>query len=75
MRAVRAVIENGRVVPVEPLDVTGRRDAIVILLDRNPWDAILDDPRPRPALEKAAEEAHQEYVHGRTMPLDPDTMS
>ncbi len=75
MKAVKAVIENGKVVPEEPLELTRRRDAIVIVFDPGPWDAILHDPRPCPALAKAAEEAHQEYLQGRTTPLDPHMMS
>jgi hypothetical protein len=74
MKAIKAVIDNGQIVPEEPLDVSGRHDAIVVVLDVDPWDAILQDPRPRPELVKAGEEALQEYLQGKTTPLDPDTM-
>jgi hypothetical protein len=75
MKAIKAVIDNGQVVPEEPFDVIGRHDAIVIVLDVDPWDAILKDPRPRPELDKLAEEAHLEYLQGKTTPIDPDKMS
>lgn len=75
MKAIKAVIDNGQIMPEEPLDMGGRHDAIVVVLDVDPWDAILQDPRPRPELVKAGEEALQDYLQGKTTPLDPDTMS
>ena len=74
MKALKAVIDEGQIVLDEPLDITGRHDAIVVVLDVDPWDAILQDPRPRPELDRLAEEAHQEYLQGKTTPIDPDTM-
>jgi hypothetical protein len=74
MKAIRAVIDNGRIVTEEPLDATGRHDAIVVVLDVDPWQAIIDDPRPRPALDQLAEEAHRDYLQGKTTPIDPDLM-
>jgi hypothetical protein len=74
VRAIKAVIDNGQIVPEEPLDATGRHDAIVIVLDVDPWHAILSDPRSRPELDKLAEEAHQDYLQGKTTPIDPDAM-
>ena len=75
MKAIKAVIDNGQITPEEPFDMGGRHDAIVVVLDVDPWDAILQDPRPRPELVKAGEEALQDYLQGRTTPLDPDKMS
>ena len=74
MKAIKAVIDNGQITPEEPFDANGRHDAIVVVLDVDPWDAILQDPRPRPELDRLAEEAHQEYLQGKTTPIDPDTM-
>ena len=68
------MIENGKIFPDETLDMEGRHDAIVVVLDADPWDAILSDPRPRAQLDALAEEAHQEYLLGKTTPLDPDAM-
>jgi hypothetical protein len=74
MKAIRAVVENGQIVPEEPLDVSGRHDAIIVVLDVDPWEAILQDRRPRPELVKARQQAEADYREGRTTPLDPDTM-
>lgn len=74
MKALKAVIDEGQIVLDEPLDITGRHDAIVVVLDVDPWDAILQDPRPRPELVKARQEAERDFLEGRTTPLDPDTM-
>ena len=74
MKAIKAVIDNGQITPEEPFDAIGRYDAIVVVLNVDPWDAILQDPRPRPELDRLAEEAHQEYLQGKTTPIDPDTM-
>jgi len=74
MRAVRATLENGKVILHEPFDDKGRFDAIVVVLERDPWDAIINDPRPRPTLITAGEEAHRKFLEGKTTPLDPDNM-
>ena len=74
MKAIRVVIDNGRIVPDEPLDISGRCEAILVLSDPDPWDAIINDPRPRPELAKASREALEEYLQGRTTVLDPDNM-
>lgn len=73
MKAIKVFVDNGQIVPEEPLDA-GRHDAILVMLDPDPWDELLDDPRPRPELTKAAQEALEDYLGGRTTPLDPDTM-
>ena len=71
MKAVKAVIDNGQIVPEEPLELTGRYDAIVVVLDVDPWDAILNDPRPRPELVKARQEAEAEYSPRQNHPSRP----
>lgn len=75
MKAIKAVIEDGSVILAEPLDIKGRFDAILVVLDPDPWDALIHDPRPRPELVEAREEAHREFLEGKTTPLDPDKMS
>jgi hypothetical protein len=74
MQAIKAVVENGNVVLTEPLAVEGRFEAIVIVLDPDPWDALIHDPRPRPELLKASREALEEYLQGETTPIDPVAM-
>ncbi len=74
MQAVKATVEDGRVVLDEPLPLEGRYEAIVIVLDPDPWRAVVNDPRPRPELAKASREALEGHLAGRTTSLDPDSM-
>jgi hypothetical protein len=74
MKAIRVVVDNGHVVVEEPLDATGRHDAILVMLDPDPWDELLEDPRPRPELTKAGRDALEEHLCGKTTPLDPDRL-
>jgi len=74
MKAIKAVIDNGQISFEEPLNVTGRHDAIVVVLDVDPWEAIVQDASPRPELTKARREAEEDFLQGRTTVLDPDAM-
>lgn len=74
MKAIKVMVDNGRIEPDEPLDISGRYEAILVLPDADPWEAIIHDPRPRPELAKASQEAMDDYLHGRTTELDPDNM-
>ena len=74
MKAVKAVIEDGNVILDEPLHVKGRFDAILVVLDPDPWEGLIHDLRPRPELVRARQEAHREFVEGKITPLDPDKM-
>ncbi len=74
MQALKAVIENGNVTLDEPLESKGRFEAVLVILDVDPWDALIHDPRPRPGLVKAGQEAIKEFEEGKTTPLDPDKM-
>ncbi len=74
MKAIKVLINDGQIVPEEPLG-SGRHEAILVMLDPDPWEQIINDPRPRPALDRAAEEAMEDYHAGRTTPLDPEKMS
>jgi len=75
MHAVKAIVEDGSVTLQEPLNIEGRVEAILVILDPEPWDAIDRDARPRPALAKASRQALDEFLHGQTAPLDPDAMT
>lgn len=75
MHAIRAVIQDGNITLEEPLDFKGRAEAIVVVLDPDPWQAIIEDPRPRPALAKAGQEALEAFLAGQATPLDPETMT
>lgn len=75
MRAIKATIEDGNITLDEPMPIKGRAEAIVVVLDPDPWDALIHDPRPRPALTRASQEALDEFLAGQTTPLDPETMT
>ena len=75
MQAIKATVQDGVVILDEKVDLKGRFDAVVVLLDIDPWTSILQDPRPRPELVKAGQKAMQEYAEGKTTILDPDSMS
>ena len=76
MRAIPAVYENGSVTLLEPVTTKGRLDAVVVLADvePDPWDELLDDPAPRPALSRMADEVQAELRDGRTEPLNVDDL-
>ena len=63
MKAIKAVINHGQIVPEEPFDVNGSYDAIVVVLDVDPGRHPTD-PRPRPELDRLAGR-HQEYLQGK----------
>jgi hypothetical protein len=75
VKAVKAIVEDGSVTLQEPLNIKGPVDAIVVVLDAEPWDALIQDPRPRPGLTEAGRESLEDYLHGRTTPLDPEAMA
>lgn len=75
MKAIKAVIDHGRIMPESPLDLSGRHDAIVVVLDADPWEDALQDPRVRSELIRARQQAEADYFAEKTTPLDPDAMS
>lgn len=74
MKAIKVVVRNGDVIPAEPIDRAGEFDAILVLPDADPWDALANDSRPRADLNKARQEAMAEFETGHTEPVDPDKM-
>ena len=72
MKAIRAVVRNGSVVLEAPFRKRGEFEAVVVVLDPDPWDSIVKDRRPRPNLTKARKEALAAFEAGKTVPLDPD---
>lgn len=78
MRAIRAIVEDGKVVLLEPTGLTGRHEAVVVVEDQpvaagdEAWSKIARDPAPRPAFDQFLEEADSEIAQRQTQPLDPD---
>jgi hypothetical protein len=65
MRAIRATVRNGKVHLAEPIEKAVRCDAIVVLLDDDPWEGIIRDARPRPKLAEARRKAIRDFNAGR----------
>lgn len=80
MKAIPAIYENGIVTLLEPVHVKGPTEALVVLADAesktelDPWEEILRDPTPRPALSREADEVLAELHAGKTKLLDPDDL-
>jgi hypothetical protein len=74
MQAIKAVVQDGNVVVDDPLPLTGRYEAVLVLLDPDPWESLIKDARPRPELAKAGQIALEEYLSGKTTALIPDAM-
>ncbi len=80
MKAIPAIYENGTVTLLEPVEVEGPTEALVVLADPkaesnlDPWEEILRDPTPRPALSREADEVLAELHAGKTKLLDPDDL-
>lgn len=69
MKAIKAVVQNGRVKLDEPLQDKGRYDAVLVLMDPDPWESILHDPRPRKHLVAARQKALADFAAGKTQPI------
>jgi hypothetical protein len=74
MKAIKATYRNGQITLSEPLPDPdpGPIDVLVVFPEEadDPWERILNDPRPRPALEKLVKEVEEESTQGKTAPLD-----
>lgn len=75
MQAVKATIKDGNVTLEQPVDIKGPADAIVVVLDPDPWNDLICDPRPRQALSKASNEALEEFLSGQAAPLDLENLT
>jgi hypothetical protein len=75
MHAVKATIRDGNVTLDQPVDIKGPAEAIVIVLDPDPWQGLINDPRPRLALSKASNEALEEFLSGNTTPLNLENLT
>lgn len=72
MKAIKAQYENGTVKFDEEPDTSGPAEVIVIFPDADPWDAIINDPSPRPALSEMADDVIRDHKAGKTESFPPD---
>ncbi|HOB73195.1 MAG TPA: hypothetical protein PKG54_01595 [Phycisphaerae bacterium] len=80
MRAIRAVIDDGKVTLLEPADLSGRHEVLIVVNDAEAttgdqeWGRILRDQKARPAFDEFLCAADGEIAAGKTEPLDPDRL-
>lgn len=76
MKAIKGRFEKGEVKLDEPAPAEGPVDVLIVFpeLEDDPWERILSDPRPRPALEQWVAEVQAEIAEGKAMPLKIDDL-
>jgi hypothetical protein len=65
MYAIHAVIQDGNVVLEKPLQTRGRFEAVLLVLDTKPWEAVIYDPDACPEPARASREAYEEFSDRR----------
>ncbi len=72
MKAIKAIYQNGKVKLSEKPSEPGPMEVVVVFPEPSddPWDAIVNDPRPRPALAQRIEQVRHARAKGKTKPLD-----
>jgi hypothetical protein len=76
MKAVKATYKDGKVTLSEKPPGRGPVDVLVVFPEMadDPWESILNDPTPRPALEKRIKQLKKEIARGKASPLDLDQL-
>jgi hypothetical protein len=71
MKAIKAIYQNGKVKLSEKPVGRGPMEIVVIFPEPSddPWEAILNDSTPRPALSRRAKEVQAEIAQGKAKPL------
>jgi hypothetical protein len=74
VKAVKATFKNGRLKFAEKPPAVGPVEVLVVFPEADPWDAILNDPTPRPKLAKLVAKCERAIAKGKTQPLDLDRL-
>jgi hypothetical protein len=76
MKAVRGTYSKGKIRLKEPAPDAGPVDVLVVFPETadDPWDAILNDPTPRPALTKFVKKCREQIAKGKAKPLTLDQL-
>jgi hypothetical protein len=76
MKAVKATYENGKVTLSESPPEPGPIEVLVVFPETadDPWEQILRDPTPRPALTQRKKDVEEEIARGKASPLDLDQL-
>jgi hypothetical protein len=69
MKAVKAIYEKGKIKLSEKPAEQGPLEVLVVFPEEDPWQEILDDPTPRPKLNKLVEQVKKEIAQGKAKPL------
>ncbi|MGQ0634416.1 MAG: hypothetical protein ACT4QC_07395 [Planctomycetaceae bacterium] len=76
MKAIKAQFEKGKIKLCEPPPEEGPVDVLIVFpeVEIDPWERILKDPTPRPALAKKAAEIRAQIAAGKAKPLNLDDL-
>jgi len=76
MKAIKATYKNGKITFSEKPPEAGPVEVLVVFpeVTDDPWEQILNDPTPRPALTKWVNEVKKEIAQGKAIPLDLDQL-
>jgi hypothetical protein len=72
MKAIKAIYQNGKIKLSEKPSEPGPMEVVVVFPESSddPWESILNDPRPRPALAHRIQQVRDEISKGKTKRLD-----
>jgi hypothetical protein len=77
MRTVKGIYQGGRIRLAEKPKNPGPTEVLVVFLEANendPWEKILNDPTPRPALTRLVKQVKKEIAQGKAKPLNVDDL-
>ncbi len=72
MKAIKATYENGKITLSETPPELGPTEVLVVFPEAtdDPWQHILRDATPRPALTQWIKEVEEEIAQGKASPLN-----
>lgn len=77
MKAIKAQFEDGQIKLSEPAPDAGPVEVLVVFPETagdEAWERIINDPTPRPKLEKKADEIRARIAAGKSTPLNIDDL-
>jgi hypothetical protein len=77
MKTVKGIYQSGQIRLAETPKHPGPTEVLVVFLEAkedDPWEKILSDPTPRPALAGLVKRVKKETAQGNAKPLDLDDL-